>query len=247
MISVIIPTRDAENSLPPTLAALIPAAVDGFVREVIVVDGKSSDRTLVVAENAGVDIVETSPGRGCQLRAGAKRARFPWLLFLHADTELAPGWDAVAANFIAEVDTGRIRPAAGAFRYRLLDDGWKPRLLEAAVSLRCSLLRIPYGDQGLLIPRTLYDEVGGYSDQPLMEDVDLIRRLGRSRVRMLRADAVTSAVRYRKAGYARRILRNQACLAMYTVGFSPERIAAVYESEKVATTGLEPRERLTES
>jgi rSAM/selenodomain-associated transferase 2 len=247
MISVVIPTRDAEGCLPSTLAALIPAAVDGFIREVIVVDGKSTDRTLLVAENAGVEIVETNPGRGRQLCAGAKRARFPWLLFLHADTELAPGWDTAAAGFMEKVDAGGIPPAAAAFRYRLLDDGWKPRLLEAAVSFRCGLLRVPYGDQGLLIPRALYDDIGGYSDQPLMEDVDLIRRLGRRRVRMLRADAITSAVRYRNEGYARRILRNQACLAMYAAGFSPERIAAIYQNENGATAALEPRERLTES
>jgi hypothetical protein len=146
-----------------------------------------------------------------------------------------------------KVETGRIPPAAAAFRFRLLDEGWKPRLLEAAVSLRCGLFRVPYGDQGLLLPRALYDEVGGYSDQPLMEDVDLIRRIGRRRIRMLRADAVTSAVRYRNEGYARRILRNQACLAMYAAGFSPERIAAMYEPQRRSGSALDPRERLTGS
>ncbi len=246
MISVIIPTRDAEKDLAPTLAALIPAAVDGFVREVIVADGNSSDRTLTIAENAGVEVIETAPGRGRQLRAGANRARFPWLLFIHADTELAPGWETAAANFMHKVDSGRIPPAAAAFRFRLFDEGWKPRLLEAAVALRCGLFRMPYGDQGLLIPRTLYNEVGGFSDQPLMEDVDLVRRLGRRRLTILRADAITSAVRYRSEGYARRIVRNQTCLAMYAAGFAPERIAKVYEPKRGRGTALDTREGLSQ-
>jgi rSAM/selenodomain-associated transferase 2 len=234
MISVVIPTRDAEQTLAPALAALIPAAVDGFVREVIVVDGGSSDRTLTIAENAGVEIVQTAAGRGHQLRLGAKRARFPWLLFLHADTELAAGWEQAAATFIDKVDLGRIPRGAAAFRFRLADDGWKPRALEAAVALRCGLFRKPYGDQALLIPRALYDEIGGFSEQPLMEDVDIVRRIGRRRLHMLRADAVTSATRFRNEGYGKRILRNQACLALYACGVAPERIAALYTPEHAA-------------
>jgi len=245
MISVIIPTRDAEATLAPTLAALIPAAVDGIVREVIVADGGSVDRTLTIAENAGVEIVETAPGRGLQLRAGAQRARFPWLLFLHADTELAPDWVTTAVSFMDNVDAGRSPPSAAAFRFRLLDEGWKPRALEAAVALRCALFRLPYGDQGLLISRALYDQIGGFKEQPLMEDVDLVRRLGRRRLRILRADAVTSAVRYRSEGYARRILRNQACMALYAAGVSPDRIAAHYDPERPATGALKVQERPT--
>lgn len=233
MISVIIPTLDAEQDLAATLAALIPAAVDGFVREVIVVDGGSRDRTLTIAENTGVDVVESPPGRGLQLRAGAKRARHPWLLFLHADTELSPGWESAASHFMDKVDQGRIPAAAAAFRFRLLDDGWKPRFLEAAVWLRCGLLKRPYGDQGLLIPRTLYDEIGGFSPQPLMEDLDIARRIGRRRIKMLRADATTSARRYRTEGYLRRTLRNQACRALYATGVPPERIARFYEAGRL--------------
>ena len=243
MITVVIPTLNAETDLAATLAALIPAAVEGLVREVIVVDGGSTDRTLRIAENAGVEIVSSPPGRGQQLRAAGARARHPWLLILHADTELAPGWELAATHFMAKIDEGRAPPSAAAFRFRLLDDGWKPRLLEAAVAARCALFKLPYGDQGLLIPRRLYDEVGGYSPIPLMEDVDLIRRLGRRRVTLLRSDATTSARRYRSAGYLSRILRNQACLALYALGASPERIAALYEERRpAAETDLAPAE-----
>jgi rSAM/selenodomain-associated transferase 2 len=239
MISVVIPTRNAEQTLAPALAALIPAAVEGFIREVIVVDGGSSDRTLTIAENAGVEIVTTAPGRGRQLRLGAKRARFPWLLFLHADTELGAGWEQAAMTFMAKVDQGRMPPTAAAFRFRLADDGWKPRTLEAAVAMRCGLFRLPYGDQALLIPRTLYEDIGGFNEQPLMEDVDIVRRIGRRRLQMLRADALTSAIRYRRDGYAKRILRNQVCLALYAIGVAPERIAALYTPDSATPADAE--------
>lgn len=231
MISVVIPTLNAQAELPGTLAALIPAAVDGLVREVIIVDGGSKDRTLQVAENSGAEIITGTAGRGPQLKAGAAKARQPWLLFLHADTELGPGWDQIASHFMEKVDRGRVTPSAAAFRFRLMDEGWRPRALEAAVGLRCALFKAPYGDQGLLIPRSLYEEVGGFDTLPLMEDVDMIRRLGRRRITMLRAEASTSARRYRTDGYARRTARNLFCLAAYMAGMPPERVRRIYDGK----------------
>ena len=163
MISVIVPTLNAGACLAPTLAALVPAAVDGLIREVIVVDGGSSDRTAEIAEEAGAALVACPGGRGQQLGAGADRARFAWLLFLHADTELEPGWERVAASFMEAVEYGRRAPAAAVFRFALDDAGFRPRLLEQMVAGRCALLRLPYGDQGLLLPRSLYAEVGGFA------------------------------------------------------------------------------------
>jgi hypothetical protein len=112
--------------------------------------------------------------------------------------------------------------------------GIAPRLLEMLVRLRCSLLRLPFGDQGLLIPQQLYQQIGGYKPIELMEDVDIVLRLRRSRMIMLRCHAVTSALRYRRDGYLRRILRNQLCLAMYLLRVPPARIARVYSSGTVA-------------
>src|SRR5690606_25791799 len=100
MISVVVPTLNAEDGLAHTLAALVPAAVDGLVREVIVVDGGSTDRTLDIAEDAGAEIVKCGPGRGVQLMKGAEKARFPWLLFLHADTALEPCWQSEVETYI---------------------------------------------------------------------------------------------------------------------------------------------------
>jgi rSAM/selenodomain-associated transferase 2 len=243
MISVIIPTLDAEATLAPTLAALIPAAVEGLVRDVVIADGGSRDRTLQIAENAGVDIVTAPAGRGTQLRAGAARARQPWLLFLHADTELEPGWEHAATHFMHKVDSGRMPQRAAVFRFRLRDEGWKPRLLEHGVAARTALFKLPYGDQGLLIPRSLYEKGGGYAALPLMEDVELVRRLGRSRLSVLRAIATTSAQRYRDDGYLGRSLRNQLCLGLYLAGVSPARLERLYyrrakRDEPLAAAGL---------
>lgn len=228
MISVIIPTLNAEQGLAATLSALVPGAIDGLVREVIIVDGGSNDRTLAIADDAGALLISGESGRGNQLRAGAAKARSEWLLFLHADTVLEAGWEREIAALMERVAKGARPPTAAAFRFALDDVGFKPRVLESLVALRCLLLRLPYGDQGLLIPRRLYEQVGGYQALPLMEDVDLVRRLRRGRVVLLRSRAVTSAVRYRRDGYTHRALRNFACLMLFYLRVPASRIARFY-------------------
>lgn len=228
MISVVIPTLNAQADLTATLAALVPGAVEGLVREVIIADGGSSDDTREIADISGADFIRAEKGRGAQLAAGAEAAKSDWLLFLHADTVLQPGWVQEAATFIDRVDSGARPPSAAAFSFALNDFGVKPRLLEAIVNLRCALFRFPYGDQGLLIPRGLYAELGGYRPLPLMEDVDMVRRLGRGRVAMLRSKSVTSAERYKREGYAPRILRNAACLSLYYMRVPPATLARIY-------------------
>ena len=226
MISVVIPTLNAEPSLAATLTALIPATVEGLIREVIIVDGGSTDRTCEIADAAGAELIVMNPGRGSQLRAGAAAAKHPWLLFLHADTVLDPGWEREAEHFMERVDSGRSKATAAAFRFTLDDEGMAPRCLETLVSLRCSLLRLPYGDQGLLISRKDYDAAGGFREMPVMEDLDFVRRIGG--VRMLRARAVTSAQRYRRDGYFRRALKNQICLVLYALNVPATRISQFY-------------------
>jgi rSAM/selenodomain-associated transferase 2 len=228
MISVVIPTLNAERHLARTLTALVPAAVDGLVREVIVADGGSSDATAAIADAAGATFIAAERGRGQQMRAGARAARSRWLLFLHADTVLQPPWDEEAVRFIRAVDQGDAPDSAGIFHFALDDSGIWARCLEAAVHLRSRIMRLPYGDQGLLISRRLYDEVGGFQPLALMEDVEMVRRLGGRRITALRANALTSARRYRTEGYGRRTLRNLACLMLYYMRVPPRYIVKLY-------------------
>ena len=216
-LSVVIPTLNAESCLGACLDAL--AGVD----EVVVVDGGSTDATVRIAEQAGARLVVAPRGRGVQLRAGAEAARGEWMLFLHADTRLEPRWRSAAERHV------RSAPGkAACFRFRLDDKARQARLIERGVAARVRLLGLPYGDQGLLISRSLYDAVGGYRPLPLMEDVDLVRRIGRRRLGVLPADAVTSADRWRRDGWLRRSAKNLACLLLYRAGVAPERIAAFY-------------------
>jgi rSAM/selenodomain-associated transferase 2 len=228
MISVVVPTLNAESDLPRTLAALVPAAIEGIVREVIIVDGGSTDATARIAEATGANFISTEPGRGQQLAAGAKAAKGPWLLFLHADTMLEDGWEREALELMRAVELGAREDTAAVFRYALDDKGLWPAYLSAVVRLRCLILRMPYGDQGLLMSKRLYGAVGGFKPMTLMEDVDLIRRLGRGRVAFLRSQAVTSARRYRSEGYLRRMTRNLACLGLYYMRVPPRVLTRLY-------------------
>jgi GT2 family glycosyltransferase len=160
-----------------------------------------------------------------QLAAGAAAASADWLLFLHADTRLQPGWAEAVRRFTADPAN---RQKAACFRFRLDDPSPQARRVERLVAWRCRRLGLPYGDQGLLIHRTYYDELGGFKPVPLMEDVDLVRRIGRRNIVMLAADALTSAARYRRDGYWLRPVRNLCLLSLYFLGVPPRWLARLY-------------------
>ena len=220
-VSVVIPTLDVAGRIGPCLGAL-GEGVAGLIREVILADGGSSDAIAEVADATGARLVTAPRGRGSQLAAGARAARGDWLLFLHADTRLVPGWSEAVRRHLAG---GPER--AGYFRLRFDSEDMMAGVTAGWANLRSRAFRLPYGDQGLLVARALYDRAGGHPEIPLMEDVALARRLGR-RLVPLDAVAVTSAERYLREGWVRRGARNLSTVALWFAGASPERLAERY-------------------
>lgn len=218
-LTIIVPTLNAAVELEQHLVAL------GNTDRIVIADGGSTDATLAIAAQFRATVVATSRGRGTQMRAGAQEARTEWLLFLHADTRLEDGWRDAVASHLQRADA---LTKAAVFRFALDDSSAAARRLERMVAWRGRVLGLPYGDQGLLIHRTLYDAVGGFPDIPLMEDVAIIRQIGRHRLCVLNARAITSATRWQRHGWLRRSARNLACLGLYFAGVSPAVIAKVY-------------------
>jgi rSAM/selenodomain-associated transferase 2 len=221
-ISAIIPTLNAADTLPGLMEQLRASTT---VKEIAVVDGGSADGTVSVAHAAGARVITAPRGRGIQLAAGAGAAAGDWLLFLHADCRLSPDWEAAVAAFLTAPEA---TSHAGYFDFALDDAAAGARRLERIVAWRSRVLALPYGDQGLLIGRSLYRAVGGFAALPLMEDVDLVRRLGRRRLAPIGARCISSPRRYRRGGYWRRPLRNLFCLSLYLAGVSPDRIVRLY-------------------
>ena len=218
---MVIPTWNAAAHLPLCLQALSEA------EEVVIADGGSTDSSVAIAEAQGAHVITSLRGRGVQLATGADAATGNALLFLHADTVLAPGWRAAADRHLRALPH---RPAC--FTLALDDSAWQARLIERGVAWRTRRLGLPYGDQGLLLTRALYSRAGGYRPLPLMEDVDILRRLAPPA--MLSVGATTSAERWRRDGWWTRSARNFLILALWKAGVSEARLASLYDRSRPA-------------
>ncbi len=222
-LSIVIPTLNAAPALPATADALLEGVTSGLVRELVISDGGSDDGIADVAEALGAVLIEGPAGRGGQLARGVAAASGDWLLLLHADTHLSPGWaGAVHAHIAGHPDQ------AAWFRLKFRADGVPPRLVAAGANFRSRIFGLPYGDQGLVISKRLLKDAGGIPTLPLMEDVALARAL-KGKLRGLDVDAMTSADRYERDGWSRRVLRNLGTLARYYLGEKPDALKARYE------------------
>jgi len=176
VISVIIPTYNEETALPKTLRHLLAQAGE---YEVIVVDGGSTDRTREIVDSLSithhaspVTLITASKSRAGQMNAGAKEARGEWLLFLHADTWL-PDNALVRLNRME----GDAKVQAGGFLHQFSGDDWRLRLISFLDNFRCLRSRVIYGDQAMFVRRALFERLGGFPNQPILEDVAFCEKL----------------------------------------------------------------------
>lgn len=220
-LSIVIPTLNAEATLPAVLIALMEGVEAGLVRELIVTDGGSQDATRAIAEQVGAIWITGEAGRGGQLARGCAKAGGDWLLVLHADSVPGPGW-------VEAVERGMLRGGPGYFRLRFAARGLAPRLTAGWANLRSALFGLSFGDQGLLVSRADYMVAGGYPDVPLMEDMALVRALPRPRP--LDAWVETRWTRYRGRWLAQGS-RNLIRQARFLAGADPAKLARGYRTD----------------
>jgi rSAM/selenodomain-associated transferase 2/rSAM/selenodomain-associated transferase 1 len=221
----------------PYVTVVIPAlneaaAIEKVIRRahsadsrIIVADGGSADGTVERARRAGAEVIVTKPGRAVQQNAAARLSAGPVLLFLHADTLLPPDYPAQVFETLLPDGV-----AAGAFRFKTDWNHRSMRLIEKTVRIRSTLLRMPYGDQALFMPKTAFDNAGGFPHVPIAEDLFLVRRIGRlGRISHARGYAVTSGRRWRTLGVWRTTLINYLVTGGCLLGMEPRRLAPLYK------------------
>jgi uncharacterized protein len=225
--SVIIPVLnegDEINGLMDHLQTDIGSG--GYSLEIIVVDGSPIGDTIkLINTGATVTTLMSPRGRARQMNAGARVAGGDILIFLHADTVLPK--DALAG--INEVMEKKSH-VGGAFDLSYRSHKRSVRLIASMASIRSRLTRIPYGDQAIFIRKDYFDEIGGYSEIPFLEDVELMRRIKKrgDRIHILRQSVLASPRRLEKEGLIRCTLRNRIVTALYFMGMAPEKLAAFY-------------------
>ncbi len=218
-MSVIIPTLDEAATLEKTLEGL-----KGQAAEIIVVDGGSTDGTAKVAGKYTSHVLVSRAGRGLQQDTGARISQGSVLVFLHADTVLPTGYRKLIRQALANP-----KVVFGAFCLEIHPPRFALELIAAMANLRTRLLRLPYGDQGIFVRRSAYLQVGGFRHWPIMEDVDLVRRLNRlGGFKLVQGSVRTSARRWQKENVVRTTLRNWSLMCRYGLGISPHTLARHY-------------------
>ena len=221
-ISIIIPVlNEAEN-----IGLVISGIQNSENIEIIIVDGGSQDNTVQIAQGWGVNVIVTNRGRALQMNAGAKIGTGEILLFLHGDTQLPLGFETEVRKTFVNSNT-----IAGAFQLKINAPELSLRLIEKMVFWRSKYLQMPYGDQAIFIKASTFWEIGGFPEQPIMEDFEFIRRLNRlGRIEILSSSVITSGRRWQKLGVFKTTLINQLIVIGYYLGISPIKLSQWYRN-----------------
>jgi len=213
-VAIIIPVLNEAECLP----CLLPHIREWGMDEIIFVDGGSSDETPQVLKNTDIKWIHSERGRALQLNAGAAKSESDILLFLHADTSLS-------SSHITDIKQAMRNPSVAGGRFDVRLSGRHPafRIIEWFINRRSRLTGISTGDQAMFVRREVFVRLGGFSRQPLMEDVDFSRRLKREgRIACLRRKVVTSSRRWEKHGIVRTVLLMWWLRLRYALGANPE-------------------------
>ncbi|MBF2066987.1 MAG: TIGR04283 family arsenosugar biosynthesis glycosyltransferase [Calothrix sp. C42_A2020_038] len=223
-ISIIIPVFNEEQHI---LATII--TTHSINTEVIVVDASSQDNTCDIANKAGAKVIASDPGRAVQMNAGAAVANGDILLFLHADTQLPPGFDHMVRETLNKPGT-----VAGAFKLNIDAEPWGLRLVEWGVYMRSKHLQLPYGDQAIFMKSETFHQLGGFPNLPIMEDFELVQRLKTlGKITIISTPVLTSGRRWLLHGILKTTLINQIMIIGYSLGISPQRLASLYRQRKL--------------
>lgn len=228
IISIILPVLNEAATIEETLTRVQNASDV----EVIVVDGGSRDETVPIANHLSkilapslkIVVISTAAGRANQMNAGAAVARGDILLFLHADTHLPTGFETLVRQALQIPGT-----VAGAFELQIDGQLRGLRLVEKMVNVRSRFFSMPYGDQAIFLKATVFHELGGFPNLPIMEDFELMRRLKRQgQITIVPAPVLTSGRRWQKLGVIKTTIINQLIITGYFLGISPSKLVLWY-------------------
>jgi len=206
----------------------LAAMLDSCVGEQIIVDGGSSDQTVMKSEAAGFQVIHAEPGRGTQLNRGVHASSGKVLLFLHADTCLPPNFNLDIVELLNNQPD-----CVGAFRFGVNERHLPLKIIVFLANFRSTCLRMPYGDQCYFMTREHYIRVGGFPKIPVMEDYAFIKKARQfGKVITLKSQVVTSARRWQHVGIIRTTVINQLMILGYSIGISPEKLAKFYQKAK---------------
>lgn len=223
-ISVIVPVLNDADSLDSLLWQLREISPD---LEIVVADGGKSKDARDVCGRYGALWTDSRRGRAVQMNRGAARSSGRILWFLHADTIIHPSSLDVIRSTLEDPGT-----VGGAFRFRLHQRHWYASLLDLGVNLRSGRLKLPYGDQGFFVRRTVFESMGGYREIPFMEDVEFIRRLPRyGEVAILKVPIGVSSRRWEREGFFYTTIRNWLVTVAFLRGVPPDRLMKYYSLE----------------